>query len=102
MVKDLEKIIKHYGANNQIKKAKEELAELIEALDEDDVAHIAEEIADVLIMLKQIVLIHGIDNKFIDNAVTYKIQRTHLRMKGELENEQDNNDDSVETDNQEE
>ena len=51
----LKKTIKHYGPGNQIFKAIEELGELIQALAKyDDPENIAEEMADVRIMLDQL------------------------------------------------
>jgi hypothetical protein len=64
----LEKAIKHYGAENQIMQSVEEMAELIQAISKcirykDDVEarqHIAEEIADTLIMISQLIIIFDI------------------------------------------
>ena len=51
----LTKTIKHYGPGNQIFKAIEELGELIQALAKyDNPENIAEEMADVRIMLDQL------------------------------------------------
>lgn len=102
MEKDLEKILRYYGEHNQIEKTKEELEELIEALDENNFAHIVEEFADVMVMLSQIAIIYAIDTDILEDMMKYKIQRTLLRMKGIELNEKDNNDDSAETNNQEE
>ena len=58
----LTKTIKHYGSGNQIFKAMEECAELIRALARyDDPDNIAEEMADVKIMLGQLEII--MDNR---------------------------------------
>ena len=43
----------HYGAQLQMNQFTEELAELIQAIAEENPAHIAEEIADVEIMVEQ-------------------------------------------------
>lgn len=58
--------IKHYGPVPQIHKSIEELSELIRALsrtidrmDTDDVDNVAEEMADVRIMLGQMEIIYG-------------------------------------------
>lgn len=83
MVKDLEKILRYYGEKNQIEKTKEELEELIEALDENDFAHIVEEFADVMVMLNQIAIMYAIDTDIIENMMKYKIQRTLLRIREE-------------------
>jgi len=54
------KIIEHYGEETQINKTVEELAELIVAIKKDNKKMIAEEIADVEIMLEQIRTIYNI------------------------------------------
>ena len=53
--------INHYGKNNQVKKAIEELGELIVALAKGDLTSIKDEIADVGIMLDQLCLILDYD-----------------------------------------
>ena len=50
-MKEIE-IINHYGLKNQIRKFNEESYELIEALFENNKEHIAEEIADCLLLIK--------------------------------------------------
>ena len=50
----LREIAKHYGLESQKIKTCEECAELIQALLKDDKDHIAEEMADVEIMLEQL------------------------------------------------
>ena len=52
------KAIDHYGKENQVKKAVEEMAELTKALCKGDVENIKEEIADVQIMLWQLQMIY--------------------------------------------
>ena len=52
--------ISHYGCGNQINKAIEEMSELIRALSRmDSQANIAEEMADVRIMLAQLEIMFG-------------------------------------------
>ena len=53
----LRKAIAHYGMGNQWSKAIEELSELIRALARGDHENVAEEMADVRIMLDQLELI---------------------------------------------
>ena len=55
-----EKIIEHHGAQCQMIKAIEEAAEFIQALSKyintgEGVAHLAEEVADMLIMAEQVI-----------------------------------------------
>lgn len=54
----LKRAIETFGANNQKVKAFEEIGELTSALARNDFPNLAEEIADVRIMLEQLVLIY--------------------------------------------
>ena len=81
MKEQLISIINHYGKDNQIRKAIEELDELKEALNENHTKdHIIEEMADVLVMLTQLALIYDIDPEVVDDMMEYKIDRTIERM----------------------
>ena len=55
----LERIADYYGRNPQILKCIEEMAELTQALLKGDEKHIAEEMADVGIMLEQMEYLFG-------------------------------------------
>lgn len=79
----LRKIIDHYGQEHQIAKANEELHELIQAIIEDDKDHITEEMADVVVMLWQLVIIYEIDVLEIPKIMDYKINRTIKRIEQE-------------------
>lgn len=88
--KDLEDIIKHYGKNHQEIKAIEEMSELIQALSkhlmqEDPIGatleNVKEEIADVKVMVDQLMIIYGEDN--IIETVKEKIERQKERMRYE-------------------
>lgn len=71
---ELRVIANFYMAENQYAKLQEELRELIEAIDEDNLEHIAEEIADVEIMLEQI--------KYLSNLYeTVKLQKDYKIMR---------------------
>lgn len=71
---ELRTIAMFYGNENQYDKLQEELGELIEAIDEDNLEHIAEEIADVEIMLEQI--------KYLSNLYeTVKLQKDYKTMR---------------------
>jgi NTP pyrophosphatase (non-canonical NTP hydrolase) len=100
MKEDLLKIINHYGVMKQLKYFQSEVFELNEAiitreidynsLDatekiiEIDKQHIAEEIADVMVMLKQFQYYYGIGVNDIEKVVDYKIKRQLERIsKGE-------------------
>lgn len=82
-------IAKFYGINTQLEKAKEELQELIDAIDEyivdggndlDCLDHVSEEIADVEVTTKQIKMLLGV-GKDVEKMRAYKIERQIFRMK---------------------
>lgn len=73
-MQDLKYIADHYGLKHQLVKCKEELGELIEAIDSADNEAIIEEIADVEIMLEQI--------KYLSNLYeTVKLQKDYKIMR---------------------
>lgn len=91
----IRKIADHYGLNAQLNVATEELAELIQAIarfrrvDENDMLElairknlIAEEMADVEVMLAQIKYLMEIDER-VEAVAKYKIDRQTKRMKKE-------------------
>ena len=97
---DLLKIIKHYGINAQQRKLAEEVFELQEAITTNEVKkfsssgipiteivetreHIAEEIADVMIMLNQFKAYYGIPNETILVFMRGKVDRQLERIKNE-------------------
>lgn len=77
---DLKFIANHYGLKHQLGKCKEELGELIEALGGSSDTHLAEEIADVEIMISQIKYLRNIPTKRVDFVKKYKIQRQLSRI----------------------
>ena len=93
MKEDLTKIIKHYGINAQQRQLAEEVFELQEAITayENDyeglytygTEHIVEEIADVVIILKQFRIYYNISDKTINTIMRKKIQRQLERIKNE-------------------
>ena len=81
------KIIEHYGEGRQLNKAIEECNELIDVLKQcreeypnAPKEHLAEELADVAVMMQQIMLIYGIESDDVIDISRYKIVRTLLRM----------------------
>ena len=76
-------IIDMHGVNHQRVKAAEELSELMTLLLQDannngkvPTSRIAEEIADVYVMLKQTELIYLLDDRDIQPIIDYKLDRT--------------------------
>lgn len=75
------RVINTFGEKNQTMQAIEELMELQKALFEnvhrgtDNVENIAEEVADVEIMLHQIKQIYNLDQEKIENIKDYKLER---------------------------
>lgn len=95
MKEDLLKIINHYGINAQQRQFNEETFELQEAItayenDYDglnmgnDTSHIAEEIADVIVMLKQFRIYYNISDKTINTIMRKKVNRQLERIKNEV------------------
>lgn len=92
MKADLLKIIKHYGINNQQRKLEEEVFELQEAITTHELKqsveydiplteivgtkeHIAEELADVMVILEQIKLYYEISSEEITKIFWSKVER---------------------------
>lgn len=80
-------IIEHNGMNRQRFKAAEELSELqtIVLQDANDngkvsIARLAEEIADVYVILSELELIYNLDDRDIQPIIDFKIDRTLRRI----------------------
>ncbi len=94
MEEDLLTIINHYGIGNQLKYIHSEYFELDEAIFECEHGynysptqlgrtyenHIAEEIADVMVMLKQFQYYYDISNEHIEKIMREKIKRQLERI----------------------
>ena len=96
MDEKLLQIINHYGISEQLKYIHSEYFELDEAIlhyenskyfsDEygiDDLEHIIEEIADVMVMLRQFQLYYEIKDEDIKKIMQEKIDRQIERIKNE-------------------
>ncbi len=80
----LQKILKHYGINNQIGKLVEELEELLIELKKSPVnknwlRRVCDEVADVEILVEQVKLHYGSHN-VVDRIKDHKIARTLYEM----------------------
>lgn len=75
------KIFRHYGETHQREKFKEELNELIEAIDDDE-EHFKEEIADVLNVIDQFIMAKGWGED-IYRIKFEKVKRQLKRIKNE-------------------
>jgi hypothetical protein len=82
-VTDVQKIARYFGYERQEKKLLEELSELSCALYHDSFINILEELADVELMLEQVIYLLGKQEE-IERIKSYKVNRT-LRMIGEKE-----------------
>lgn len=105
MKEELKQIIEHYGVMPQLKYFQSEVYELGEAIweyqssgwdfDYEDCEelekkysnHIAEEIADVTVMLKQFQYYYEIEDKEIEEVMKFKIKRQLERIKNEVNND---------------
>lgn len=101
MKEDLLKIIQHYGVNVQQRQFNEEVFELQEAITQHELKesvsyeiplteltdtreHIAEEIADVMVMLNQFKAYYNIPNETILVFMRGKVNRQLERIKNEV------------------
>lgn len=102
MKEDLLKIINHYGIDKQLKYIHSEYFELDEAIIVDNwakdilvtkeykdykkesIKHIAEEIADVMVMLKQFQYYYEIEDSQIEDIMKAKIKRQLERIDNEV------------------
>ena len=83
-------ILNHYGITEQVAKLKEEAYELIEASDgyingTDSKAHFLEEMADVLVMIEQMIMHFNAQDK-VDEIKRFKVKRQLGRMEREEDN----------------
>lgn len=95
MKEDLLKIIKFYGPLNQLKYIQTEYFELDEAIFDYEYGenhngdllrkHIAEELADVYVMLEQFRVYYGINSGEVGEIMNKKITRQIERIKNEQE-----------------
>lgn len=79
--------LEHYGNNEQVDIAIEEMSELIKELlknrrGEENRSMIADEMADVYIMLEQLKFIFGINETELKVNAEFKIQRLKNRIGG--------------------
>lgn len=88
-IKIINKIINKYGKKAQVLQTVEEMSELTKELikninrGKDNESEITLEIADVLIMIIQLVEIYNIDGDKILGAMEYKLLRQDERMENE-------------------
>lgn len=87
---DLKYIADHYGKEHQLEKCKEELNELIEAIDSRDEESVKEEIADVEIMINQVKYLMCAE-RLVELYKDYKIARQLRRIAEEQSHECDDN-----------
>ena len=72
-----------YGRKTTLEKCKEELQELIEALEKRDMENIHEEVADVYNILSHIKAYYNISDDEIKERQQYKVKRQLKRMRHE-------------------
>ena len=90
MEKDLMRIINHYGIMEQLKYIHSEYYELDEAIFDYEIGnydnsnylkeHIAEEISDIMVMLKQFQHYYCISDNQIEDIMKFKIKRQIERI----------------------
>ena len=85
----LETICQHYGIRKQIKKLSEEVFELQEAVIDNEwdvdgnTDHIAEELADVMVLWAQITLHYDIPTQTVQGIMEEKVERQLKRIEDE-------------------
>ena len=72
-----------YGRKTTLEKCKEELEELIQALNKNDFENVHEEVADVYNILSHIKAYYNISDEEIKERQQYKVKRQLKRMKQE-------------------
>lgn len=93
MVKDIiKKSIDFYGKDIQSIVCMEECSELIQCISKElrgksDIAHLTEEMADVLICVEILKQIYNISDEELNNWIKYKQERILNRIKGDIEND---------------
>lgn len=95
MEEKLLEIISHYGVTPQLKYFQSEVYELTEAILFDEfttssyreIHHIAEELADCLVMLKQFQLYYCIKDEEIEDIMKFKIDRQIGRIENECKHQ---------------
>lgn len=80
MINKVTQIAEHFGIENQKAKLKEEVGELLEAIDEGEIEHITEEFADVLVVMLGIMVHYGLRVERIYAVMQSKIKRTLYRI----------------------
>ena len=85
----LETICQHYGIRKQLKKLSEEVFELQEAVIDNEwdvdgnTDHIAEELADVMVLWAQITLHYDIPTQTVQGIMEEKVERQLKRIEDE-------------------
>lgn len=74
----------HYGRKVTLEKCKEELQELIQAINKNDFENVHEEIADVYNILSHLKAYYNISDEEIKERQKYKAKRQLKRIKKEL------------------
>lgn len=85
----VKKIADHYGIKNQLRQLAEECSELSvessHSARHGTTVKIIEEMADVMIMIEQVVYLANIDKCDIEDCINYKINRQIKRIEEEEE-----------------
>ena len=80
----LQRIRLKYGRKVTLEKCKEELEELIQALNKNDFENVHEEVADVYNILSHIKAYYNITDDEIKERQQYKVKRQLKRMKHDI------------------
>lgn len=88
----IKKSIDFYGKDIQSIVCMEECSELIQCISKElrgksDIAHLTEEMADVLICVEILKQIYNISDEELNNWIKYKQKRILNRIQGDIEND---------------
>lgn len=86
MKEDLLTIFNTYGKSHQVSKLLEEVGEFIETIMNEDKENMVQEMADVMVMLKQFQYYYGIEDEQIEEVMKYKINRQLERLNNKNNN----------------
>ena len=84
--KELRQITKYFGIETELTKLNEEVGELLNEcykrhFVDPEYGNVEDELADVMVILQQIKLYFGADDKTINDIMNSKIKRTNERIK---------------------
>lgn len=81
----LEYIYKYYGKAIQGDKLLEEAQEVVDAVNSGDIENLHEEVADLMLLIDQLISIYKLDTYKIHDYMIFKLNRTIRRIDEEID-----------------